>query len=539
MFGNKQTKTINVKKFLAGLLTTGLRSDDPRLREMYENVEEVKNRINQVDDDSLLVDYQTFMGIISDNLEIVVRAFSHSFVIPEFRSFCDDIDKIYHQCKNNQNGQTTQYIPQLANKNPKFWAVSMCTVDGQRYSVGDVKESFTIQSCSKPLTYAIACAENGPEKMHQYIGFEPSGRFFNELCLDYKNKPHNPMINSGAILTAALIKPTLSAADRFDYILEMYKRLAGSEYLGFNNSVFLSEKECADRNFALAYFMRENKCFPPGTKLQETLEFYFQLCSLEITAESGAVMAATLANGGINPLTGDPVLTCEAVRNTLTLMHSCGMYNYSGQFAFKVGLPAKSGVSGCILLVVPNTVGFCLWSPPLDANGNSVRGVEFCSELVNLFKFHHFDNLRGNTSTKIDPRVTRTESSAQVLFDLLFCVAANDVSSLRRHALAGTDLESADYDGRTALHVAASEGHIEVVEFLLEKCQVNPAPKDRWQRTPLDDARNFGHPLVEQLLVKWCRQRGIEVPPAKRPSSTNSTATTPDNAHKENSQDKQ
>ncbi|KAF2353219.1 Glutaminase, partial [Trinorchestia longiramus] len=305
-------------------------------------------------------------------------------------------------------------------------------------------------------------------------------------------------------------------------IFGMYKRLAAGEYLGFNNSVFLSEKECADRNFALAYFMRENKCFPPGTKLQETLEFYFQLCSLEITAESGAVMAATLANGGINPLNGDPVLTCEAVRNTLTLMHSCGMYNYSGQFAFKVGLPAKSGVSGCILLVVPNTLGICLWSAPLDVNGNSCRGVQFCSELVNQFKFHHFDNLRGNTtSTKNDPRVTKTESSAQVLFDLLFCVAANDVSSLRRHALAGTDLESADYDGRTALHVAASEGHIELVEFLLEKCQVNPAPKDRWRRTPLDDARNFGHPHVEQLLVKCYKQRGIDVPP-RRASTVNS-----------------
>ena len=125
--------------------------------------------------------------------------------------------------------------------------------------------------------------------------------------------------------------------------------------------------------------MRENKCFPPGTKINEVLDFYFQLCSLEITAESGAVIAATLANGGINPLTGEAILSVEAVRNTLTLMHSCGMYNYSGQFAFKVGLPAKSGVSGCILLVVPNTLGICLWSPPLDGNGNSCRGVQFCN----------------------------------------------------------------------------------------------------------------------------------------------------------------
>ncbi|ROT65734.1 putative glutaminase kidney isoform, mitochondrial-like isoform X1 [Penaeus vannamei] len=211
----------------------------------------------------------------------------------------------------------------------------------------------------------------------------------------------------------------------------MYKRLAGGEYLGFNNGVFLSERKCADRNFALAYFMRENKCFPPNTKLHETLDFYFQLCSLEITAEAGAVMAATLANGGINPLTGDPVLTVEAVRNTLTLMHSCGMYNYSGQFAFKVGLPSKSGVSGCVLLVVPNTMGICLWSPPLDSNGNSCRGVQFCMELVSRFTFHNFDNLRNHITTKTDPRMAKAESRAQILFDLLFSAAAGDLSALR------------------------------------------------------------------------------------------------------------
>ncbi|CAL4208274.1 unnamed protein product, partial [Meganyctiphanes norvegica] len=241
---------------------------------------------------------------------------------------------------------------------------------------------------NKPLTYALAAGEYGTDYVHSYVGMEPSGRNFNELCLDANNKPHNPMINAGAIMTASLVKRDLSAADRFDWVFNQFKRLCGGEHLGFNNAVFLSERQCADRNFALAYYMMENKSFPKGTTVHETLDFYFQLCSMEITAESGAVIAATLANGGINPLTGDNVLSNEAVRNTLTLMHSCGMYNYSGEFAFKVGLPSKSGVSGCVLLVIPNTMGICLWSPPLDGFGNSCRGVQFCMEMVTK---HHFN----------------------------------------------------------------------------------------------------------------------------------------------------
>ncbi len=147
--------------------------------------------------------------------------------------------------------------------------------------------------------------------------------------------------------------------------------------MSFNNAVFLSERETADRNYAMAYLMRENRCFPPRASLSQTMDLYFQTCSMEITTETLAVMGASLANGGICPLTGEKVLDSDSVRNILSLMFTCGMYNYSGEFAFTVGLPAKSGVSGALLLVIPNVMGIGMWSPPLDEKGNSVRGIQF------------------------------------------------------------------------------------------------------------------------------------------------------------------
>ena len=142
--------------------------------------------------------------------------------------------------------------------------------------------------------------------------------------------------------------------------------------------MFLSERATADRNFSMGYFMKEQNCFPKGADLHETLDLYFQSCSMEINTETLAVMGATLANGGVCPTTGDKVLDSSNVRDVLSLMYSCGMYNYSGEFSFQVGLPAKSGVSGAIFLVVPNVMSVALWSPPLDSLGNSVRGIQFC-----------------------------------------------------------------------------------------------------------------------------------------------------------------
>ena len=221
------------------------------------------------------------------------------------------------------------------------------------------------------------------------------------------------MINAGAIMCCALTRPDLDPAGRFKYVQSRWREVAGGARVGFDNAVYLSERETGDRNFALGYFMREKKGFPPDTDLMETLDLYFQCCSLELDAQGVAVAAATLAGGGVCPVTGKRVLEPRTVQNCLSLMSSCGMYDFSGEFAFSIGLPAKSGVSGALMIVVPNVLGICTWSPRLDRLGNSVRGVEFCRALVQRFAFHTYDNLRG-LDKKRDPRRRALESWSEL-----------------------------------------------------------------------------------------------------------------------------
>ncbi|XP_077081654.1 glutaminase 2b isoform X2 [Siphateles boraxobius] len=310
------------------------------------------------------------------------------------------------------------------------------------------------------------------------------------------------MVNAGAIVISSLIKPGVNKAEKFDYVMEFVKKMTGREYVGFSNATFQSEKETGDRNYAIGYYLKEKKCFPDGADMIDALDFYFQLCSIEVTCESGSVMAATLANGGICPITGERVLSTEAVRNTLSLMHSCGMYDYSGQFAFHVGLPAKSGVSGAVLLVVPNVMGIMCWSPPVDKIGNSVRGIHFCQELVSLFNFHNYDNLR-HFLKKQDPRRQSGDDMNKSVVNLMFAAHSGDVSALRRFSLSSMNMELKDYDSRTPLHVAAAEGHADVVIFLTQACKVNPFVKDRWGNIPRDDAMQFGNKDVVKILQEY------------------------------------
>ncbi|KAL7882133.1 hypothetical protein AOLI_G00089820 [Acnodon oligacanthus] len=390
---------IPAHKFITALKATGLRTGDPRLKECMDMLKVTLKTTS----DGVMLDRHLFKKCVQSNIVLLTQAFRKKFVIPDFMSFAAHIDKLYDKAKNLSGGQVADYIPQLAKFSPDLWAVSLCTVDGQRHTVGDTKVPFCLQSCVKPLKYAIAVHDHGTEYVHRFIGKEPSGLRFNKLFLNEDDKPHNPMVNAGAIVCTSLIKQKASNAEKFDYVMNFLKNMAGNEYVGFSNATFQSERESGDRNFAIGYYLKEKKCFPEGTDMTSILDFYFQLCSIEVTCESASVMAATLANGGFCPITGERVLSPEAVRNTLSLMHSCGMYDFSGQFAFHVGLPAKSGVAGGILLVVPNVMGIMCWSPPLDKLGNSVRGIQFCQDLVSLFNFHNYDNLR-HFAKKLDPR---------------------------------------------------------------------------------------------------------------------------------------
>ena len=296
-----------------------------------------------------------------------------------------------------------------------------------------------------------------------------------------------------------MVQPEAVIADRFDYVLDTWSRLSGNFRAGFNNSVYLSERQTADRNFALGYFMRENNAFPANTDLIQTLEFYFQCCSIEVTTQALSVVPATLANGGICPITGERIFRPDTVKNCLSLMGSCGMYDFSGEFAFTIGLPAKSGVAGGLMVVIPNLLGFAIWSPALDSLGNSVRGLEFCKKLVSKFNFHVFDSLVGSDNQKNDPRQKRNQSTIDGAISLCWAAAEGDIKEMQRLVARGVDINQADYDGRTAMHLAASEGHAAAVEYLL-KHGATPTPIDRWGNSPLDDALRAGHAQVAALL---------------------------------------
>lgn len=330
------------------------------------------------------------------------------------------------------------------------------------------------------------------------MGREPSGRGFNELTLNHNGRPHNPMINAGAIVTCSLIKPQMKVADRFDYVMDRWAALSGGKRPSFGNSVYLSERQTADRNFALGYFMREHGAFPDGTDLIDILEFYFQCCSIEVTAEMMSCIAATLAHGGVCPITGERVFGPETVQNALSLMYSCGMYDYSGEFAFSMGLPAKSGVSGALMIVVPNVMGICTFSPRLDRLGNSVRGIEFCKELIKKFNFHNYDGLTG-ISNKKDPRVQKIVSEGEMTTTMIWAASKGDLTVVQNLIARGAEINHGDYDGRTPMHLAAAEGRDDVIEFFIKHGAILD-PQDRWGGTPLSDAEKGKHQKVITML---------------------------------------
>lgn len=445
------------------------------------------------------IPFEIFKTRIQEHRTLLERVIRGDLVIPDFQGFCAQIKEIFEESSHKTDGAVATYIPQLARVNPEHFAMALCTIDGQFYSLGDTNIPFCAQSVCKPINYALALEEHGEKFVHEYVGREPSGHHFNHLSLNKKGLPHNPLLNSGAISVCGMLQQSLSLSERFDYVLSKWKSLSGNQPVGFNNAVYLSEKETADRNFAIGYFLRENKALPKGANLIETLEFYFQCCSIELTAQSMAITAATLANAGVCPLTDEKILKTHVVKNCLSLMASCGMYDFSGEFAFSVGLPCKSGVSGALMLVVPNVMGIALWSPRLDSTGNSVRGIDFCKRLVKRYNFHRYDNLLHH-GKKLDPRREKNALNCDRTAALCWAAYHGDNREIGRLIANDVDINAADYDKRTALHVAASQGHLSTVRYLLS-LGADKTLQDRWLRTPVDNATLAGHEGIAKLLA--------------------------------------
>jgi glutaminase len=301
----------------------------------------------------------------------------------------DVLRDIHARLSANDEGKVADYIPELAKADPKAFGLSVVSTEGTVIEVGDCHRLFTIQSVSKPFMFGLAIEDHGVEAVLKKVGVEPTGEAFNSIVLDEaSNRPFNPMVNAGAIATADLIAGR-DFPERIQRVLTMFGKFCGRE-MYLDNSVFLSERLTGHRNRAMAHLMRNFDMM--GERFEEALELYFQQCSILVSAHDLAMMGATLANGGVNPATGIRAISAANVKYLLSIMLTCGMYDFAGEWAFRVGLPAKSGVGGGITGVVPGVLGLGVYSPKLDAKGNSVRGVKACTELSERFGLHSFES---------------------------------------------------------------------------------------------------------------------------------------------------
>lgn len=278
-------------------------------------------------------------------------------------------------------GNVATYIPELAKQDPRQLGVSVFLPDGTVISVGEADVCFTLQSISKIFSLIVALCQNGPDYVFERVGKEPTGDPFNSIIKLETIKPHkplNPMINAGAIAVAGMIQGR-DVEERITCILDLLRKMTGNPDIRVNEDVYESEKRTADRNRALAWFLKDSGVLVGD--VEETLDLYFRHCAIEVTAKEVARMGMVLAADGVDPLSKERFFSADVARICKTFMVTCGMYNASGEFAIDVGIPAKSGVAGGILATVPQRMGIGVFSPALDDKGNSLAGVKLLEQL--------------------------------------------------------------------------------------------------------------------------------------------------------------
>lgn len=289
-----------------------------------------------------------------------------------------------------EKGKVASYIPELAKADTSKFGICLMQNDGKEQCAGDFDTAFTMQSIIKPIILLLALLDAGTEKISELVGVEATGKpfdAFNYSDQALKSEHINPMINTGAIALGTIIKGE-NYTQKFDRLLELTRRMANNPNLSMDENVYLSEKATGNKNRALAYMLKAYGMLEDN--VEDVLDFYFRACSVKATAVDLAKIAFVLANKGVNPETGERIFDAEYAKYVNAVMMTCGMYDGSGAFAVHVGVPAKSGVGGGIMAVVPGKMGIGLYSPALDDKGNSVAGIkalELLSKELNLSIF--------------------------------------------------------------------------------------------------------------------------------------------------------
>jgi len=408
----------------------------------------------------------------------------HLLRTPSFQYY---LDQLHSRFLPHREGVIASYIPELSLADPEFFGIALVTVDGHVYQAGDSRQPFSIQSISKAFVYGMALEDSGERQVAEKIDVEPSGEAFNSISLEPKTgRPRNPMINAGAIVATSLVNGD-DGEEKLQRILTKFAAYTGRT-LEIDEAIYQSEKVTGHRNRAIAHLLRNYEILEGDP--EQPLDAYFRQCSILVSARDLALMGASLANDGVNPITGVRALDSRKVPRVLSVMATCGMYDYSGNWIYQVGMPAKSGVGGGIVAVLPGQFALAIYSPKLDPKGNSVRGIAVCNAVSNDFGLHMLRVTRMTTKSvirseytavEVRSKLSRDPHSARVLDqeghsilvmeltgELMF-VSAEIVASTAIESMTGRGCLILDLSRVTAVDQSASTLLAELAEVLAER----------------------------------------------------------------------
>ena len=620
------SNSLTVRRLLKELELIGFHSNDPRLSKVYARFQQCTSDVLDfptfrrcIQPAAQLIERALNQRLCIPNFKLFTRSLDdirHTVVSEMNRASSLAGSEPQPQLVSSRNIPALSHLPPASRD---VFGLGFCSIDGQQFSavskpanghstLNSTTSCITLQGIVKPFLYLMALQDAGEAVVHNFVGREPSGRHFNSLNLSHEDIPENPLLDSGAMMCTSLIKPRLPASDRYQHvynILVACSSAAGdseadgnssdggqggaagddsgvrqSPGISFSNTVYLSMLGRTDRSYCMGHMMQERGAFQYGRGsrdqrnpfrrewdssrgISSNLELFLQACCIEMSLTNLAVLGATLAFGGVNPFTGKRIFAAENVKNCLSLMLSCGMNIYSGQWAYEIGLPAKFGLSGQLLIVVPNVGGLALYSPRLHPDYTISAGGLLYAKLFNqVTPFHHLKiaqhddivasqppnntslfqspfasepsnrkqraSVRESDTDESDEERTKEEEKERekgavdnehaqfhvesvldrrvtlvhqidAAVQICYYASAGDLHGLISLSAQGYDLSLTDYDGRTGLHLAARSGHLACTKFLLAH-GVDVNPIDRMKGTPLTDALRAGHTDIARCL---------------------------------------